>query len=390
MVALQARRYACRISRFDRLDTECQIRQTAGLEKRSLHGQSSPIVWRSDIQFRMHESDEIEPAKPFEWRRWLSRSILTLCVLAATYLGVSLWLGWSKLEGALEGLFRYNILPWALGLVFSGVLLRAARWHYYVYRLRWHVGPIDSITAFLASFALTITPGKAGELVKSMLLRMTHEIPVAQSAGVLVVERLTDLIAVSLLALGGLTSFSGLKSYGAAALAGIIAAAFFLGSRRIYLPFLEGLRRIRIFAAIADKLLRLLNTIRSLLRFDILLIGIALATVAWSCEALFLHILTINMLPTLAISPWMSFSVFGLATLVGALGMLPGGVGGFEAVMILLLTQLGANAVDAAVLVMLFRLCTLWLVSFIGFGFMLFWMAAHSPRMRPRGEMGVR
>ena len=54
--------------------------------------------------------------------------------------------------------------------------------------------------------------------------------------------------------------------------------------------------------------------------------------------------------------------------------MLPGGLGGMEAVMAFLLTRLGAPISAATVAVVIFRLCTLWLFSLIGAVCMSAWM----------------
>jgi hypothetical protein len=66
---------------------------------------------------------------------------------------------------------------------------------------------------FAASLSLTATPDKAGELLKSALLRARYGTPVAQSAGVLIMERLGDLLALLCLASSGLLLFAGFKYY---------------------------------------------------------------------------------------------------------------------------------------------------------------------------------
>jgi uncharacterized protein (TIRG00374 family) len=63
--------------------------------------------------------------------------------------------------------------------------------------------------------------------------------------------------------------------------------------------------------------------------------------------------------------------------------MLPGGLGGVEAVMAFLLTRLATPMSVATVAVVIFRLCTLWLFSLIGVIFMFAWMIFFSKRRRP-------
>jgi lysylphosphatidylglycerol synthase-like protein len=95
------------------------------------------------------------------------------------------------------------------------------------------------------------------------------------------------------------------------------------------------------FRPLAKRLTIVLQTINTLLRFEPLLIGLALALAlalaAWGCEALAFNVL-VQRLPQEVplIAP---FAIVGLSAAIGALSMLPGGVGGVEAVMLLLLAS---------------------------------------------------
>ena len=98
-------------------------------------------------------------------------------------------------------------------------------------------------SAFLASFAFTATPGKAGEAVKSVLLRGRYGVPLADGMGVLLVERLGDLLAVLVLAAGGLTLLADAQGYFLIAASGVIAATLFVSKRGIYEPILSRMAR---------------------------------------------------------------------------------------------------------------------------------------------------
>jgi len=289
------------------------------------------------------------------------------------YLGISLWIGWARIEEAILRFHHTGTALTAFALIFGGVLLRAIRWQLYADYLDWGVPGAANFTAFMAGFSLTITPGKAGEVVKSALLRTRYSVPVAQSAGAIIVERLTDLAAVLVLAAGGIAVFSGMMAYAAAAGVVVVALAL-LGQPRLYEPTLRWLQRLRKFKAPLGRLTRLLGTTRTLLRPRPFAVGLGLALMAWGAEAFALKVMAEALLPPLVLTPWMAASVFGLATLAGALAMLPGGIGGFEAVLVLLLVKLGATAPDAAVVALVFRLCTLWLISVIGLIFMALWV----------------
>ena len=91
----------------------------------------------------------------------------------------------------------------ALGLAVVNYLLRFLRWAYYLKLLGISVPFSVSSLTFLTGLAMTITPGKVGELVKSYLLRDRAGAPVTASLPVVLMERLTDLISVAFTGAGG-------------------------------------------------------------------------------------------------------------------------------------------------------------------------------------------
>src|SRR6185436_19025491 len=65
----------------------------------------------------------------------------------------------------------------------------------------------SSAIVFGAGLSLSITPAKLGELVKSYLLRELHGVPATQTAPIVVAERVTDLVALLVLAVIGVAVY---------------------------------------------------------------------------------------------------------------------------------------------------------------------------------------
>ena len=309
--------------------------------------------------------------------RWLRLSGLVLTLIVVAYAGAALWAGRGGWQVALTSLSLRDLLV-IVGLVSIGVLLRAARWHYYIHVLQWNVPLPQSISAFVASFALTATPAKSGELAKAVLLRSQYPISLSQGAGVLLIERLGDLFAVMVLAIGGLTLFVDLSGYVLASFVVFGAVVLVVAKCRVVLVRAQAIPALR---NVGLRLVNVLDAVGLLMRPVPLLAGGTAALAAWACEALAFHYL----LGRLGIqsSLLISFSIYGLSTLAGALSMLPGGLGSVEAVMTFLLMRLAAPASIAAVAVVIFRLCTLWLFSLIGAIFMAAWMIVFARHRHP-------
>jgi glycosyltransferase 2 family protein len=94
-----------------------------------------------------------------------------------------------------------STLTLATLLACANYAVRYVRWQYYLRVLGIAVPTGESVLVFLAGFAMSLTPAKMGEVLKSVMLRESRNVPLARSAPIVVAERLTDLCA--LLLLGG-------------------------------------------------------------------------------------------------------------------------------------------------------------------------------------------
>lgn len=88
-------------------------------------------------------------------------------------LGYLAWVLLSDLDAVLAAVQSVGIAGILIICLFSLVNygLRFLRWQWYLNRLGSSVPLGNSLTYYLAGFALTTTPGKAGEAVRSLYLR---------------------------------------------------------------------------------------------------------------------------------------------------------------------------------------------------------------------------
>ncbi|WP_373066957.1 YbhN family protein [Thioalkalivibrio sp.] len=295
---------------------------------------------------------------------WRLRAVmLSIIVAVALYLGVVLWAGADEVWRALKLVGAGGVLL-ALGLSLVNYSLRFTRWQLYLRTLGHAVPTRASLHIYVAGFALTTTPGKAGEALRGVLLKR-RRVPYPDSFAAFVSERLSDLIAVVLLSMLGLTLVTQGTWLIAAGAAFILAALVVLSWRRP-LAWLQ-----RISDRPGRRLWRSLHHIATILlqarrchRPALLAAATALSVIAWSAEALaFWWILN-------AMGFEVSFAfaafVFALAMLAGALSFLPGGLGGTEAVMVGLLLWADMPPADAIAATMLIRFTTLWFAVILG------------------------
>src|SRR5271165_4949875 len=133
----------------------------------------------------------------------MGRKLLISAALGIVVLAVLALIGDAPRVWHVLKTFPPAYLPAILLLTSWNYLLRFGKWHMYLKRLGIRADLRDSAGIFACGLAMAITPGKAGELLKSLLLRRQVGTPIATSAPIVLSERLTDGLAVVCLAATG-------------------------------------------------------------------------------------------------------------------------------------------------------------------------------------------
>src|SRR3989441_12278069 len=150
--------------------------------------------------------------------------------------------------------FRWEYLPLILGLTLFNYFWRFIKWQYYLKRLEVKISWIKSLLIFLSGLSMAITPGKVGELLKSYFLKRITGEPISRTSPVIVAERLTDGLAMLLLASTGLALYRFgwelLLLFLIVGLAGIML----IQNRRLSLAILDFGGRLPVVARVAHLL----------------------------------------------------------------------------------------------------------------------------------------
>jgi uncharacterized membrane protein YbhN (UPF0104 family) len=304
----------------------------------------------------------------------LARKLAIGVVLGlAVVLALSLF---ADLPRLLDALSRWNwaLVPVVLAAVLANYALRFWRWHYYLAVIGANgVSVSDSLSIFLSGFTLTMTPGKLGEVLKSFLLKQLNDTPVSYSASLVLAERLTDVLGMLLLAALGLGAFQ----IGAPALIAALAVSIFLilvvQRRDLSLRLIGLMARAPVAGQFAGLAANLYESSYLLLRPRPLLTGIALASLAWFAECLAFYVVILG-LGAPASGPLLlqATFIYAVASLLGAISFLPGGLGATEGSMAILLTHLSGLDRDPAIAAtLLVRFATLWFAVLLGMAALL-------------------
>ncbi|WP_257291350.1 lysylphosphatidylglycerol synthase transmembrane domain-containing protein, partial [Endozoicomonas sp. ONNA1] len=270
------------------------------------------------------------------WR--LKALIVSIVAAAAGYLAFSLWGGWHEVLAAFGRIGVIGtVIALSLSLVNYG--LRFVRWQMYLHQLGHPVNWRPSLRIYLSGFALTTTPGKAGEAFRGVLLKQRN-VPFPATFAAFISERLSDLVAVVLLALLGLAQYPQAQGIVLAGIVGILAVLICFSSKTLLERFhaWASLRKGK-FSALITHGTRMLIDARRCHSPGLLFVATLISLVAWGAEALAFY----WMLGWLGadVSLTFAFFVYALSMLAGALSFLPGGLGSAEAVMVSLLVLKG-------------------------------------------------
>ena len=256
--------------------------------------------------------------------------------------------------------FNWWLLPVCLGLTMVNYGLRSWRWRVFLKALE--VEPVMSWWVFISGLAMTVTPGRIGELVKSYFLKKLAGVEVTKTAPLVVFERLSDGLAMVTLMSGGLL----LTKYGVGAvgIAGLVGVGFvwLLHQRKL----VEKLLGLTLHLPVVDKYFGHLNNFyqssTKLVSWRPLVVGWMLSLAAWAAEAVEFFVVLYG----LGVEPsWrvllLAVFIFGFAAIAGFATLLPGGLGVAEGTFVgLLVLLVGVDNSTAAAGTLLIRLFTLW------------------------------
>lgn len=306
-------------------------------------------------------------SQPSSLQKTTRKVIVVMLAAVAVYFVFALVSGFRELGGRLAGFAWWTFFA-ALALAFGNYILRFLKWEYYLRLLDIRgVKKSDSFLTFLSGFVLSVTPGKVGEVFKSLVLFQTYGVPGARTAPIVVAERLTDLIGVIILIAAGSTKFAGGLVWAAAGSAVVSCILIVVASRRLSMWFVDivawlpgpGKR-------LAPKLREAYESLYLLTRPSSLILPTILSVAAWFLECLALWIILFGFRKATSVLAASFF--YATSTLAGALIPVPGGLGVTETVMRTLMRELGdvdrAGATGAMLLV---RFATLWFAVIVGF-----------------------
>lgn len=254
----------------------------------------------------------------------------------------------------------------ALVLSSAAILIRCCKWAVLLPGAKFSdVVPVQLLGVTISNFS----PGKAAEPAKAILLKMKTGISVSESLKSIIWERILDVLILLLLAFSALQilAVSGrflVLSLLSIAIFLILVVVLFLILRRKYLAskILHFFRKVPFVDRIDDNFLE--NFYKQKIVNRKLLVSFLLTFAAWMLDG-FVFYFAFRAVG-ITVDPLLFAGLIALATLVGIISFLPGGIGSMEISLLFILNSQGVTGPLAVSGVLLARLLSIWYVAFLG------------------------
>jgi glycosyltransferase 2 family protein len=220
--------------------------------------------------------------------------IVALALGVGVYLVLAVFSGFGDLSSALED-FDLALVPLILGLVLLSYAGRFLRWLYYLRILKVSVPLGLNAAIFAAGLSMTISPGKLGEVLKSVFVRQASGAAVARTAPAVVAERATD--GTGMVAWGFLGAFA--LGFGPGTMVAFLVVAAVgiavLRSKRLSLLAERALLKLPLLNRLVPHLGDFHASSNELLSSRPMTVGTVISFLSWGLECLAVYLCAVGL-----------------------------------------------------------------------------------------------
>ena len=261
---------------------------------------------------------------------------------------------------------KTEYLPIILILIPSSWLFLFLRWNLLLKNSNIKIPLKENLKIYFAGFALAVTPGKFGELIKSQIMKTKFDVPHRTASSLVLVERLYDLAGAIVVSFIGILLI-GIGEYVIAGASIVLISIFvMISSKKLFQNVLKIIGKIKFTQKYTVPLSESYETIQTSTKGKIVFTSILTTSAYWLLESLGVYFILlsfdINLLNYVHV-----IATYTSSLILGAASFIPGGLGVVEGSLVGLLNFQGVDISDAFVLVVLIRLFTLWYSVIIGF-----------------------
>jgi uncharacterized protein (TIRG00374 family) len=258
--------------------------------------------------------------------------------------------------------FNWSIIPFLMILTLCNYFFRALRFYIYLRIIHVKISFRKASAIFLSGLSMTVTPGKSGEIVKAYLLKKNSNVTVSEVLPLLIIERMTDGIAMILLGLGGISFIKNSTLFFIFASVFVVAFIIVMRGKKYFLPIVKKLEKKFPHFKLLTFFEIFFDNSQKLVSFKNLSIGILIGCIAWFFEGYSLYLVVQQFIPIHSLADIAkSLFIFSFSSIAGFFVLIPGGIGVAEGSITYFLTNFFRLSTTQSVFItLLFRFITLW------------------------------
>lgn len=211
---------------------------------------------------------------------------------------------------------------------------------------------------------MSITPGKFGELFKSYLIKQINNEPISKTAPIVFAERITDFLSLVIISLIGAYIFDYGREITVIIGIVVILGIIIISNRSVASLIIKVFSRNKFLGKHTKSIQTAYESSYKLLAVVPLVKMTSLSIISWGFECVGYYLILKSFSVEVSFV-WASFA-YAFATIVGAVSMLPGGLGVTEGSLSYLVISQGYAKEIAFASTFIVRVATLWFAVFIG------------------------
>lgn len=288
---------------------------------------------------------------------------MAIVIAGVLYLAFTIYADFNQVISAF-GKFNLLLVPVLLILSFLNYFVRFIKWDYYLSVVKVKMKKTDSLSTFMSGLIMSVTPAKLGEVLKSVLVKEITGEPISKTAPIILAERITDFLSLLLIAIVGAFVFD----YGGNIT--ILVTVFFIiliiiiSNKQIALPLINFSEKIPFVRKYIHNIHSAYESSYQLLKIKPLILMTLVSLISWGFECWGYYIILLNFNVDFGLL-WASFS-YSFSTIVGAISMLPGGLGLTEGSLTFLLVKKKIPVDISVATTFIVRVVTLWFAVIVG------------------------
>lgn len=288
---------------------------------------------------------------------------IAIAVSAVIYLILSFYASFNNILKAVEQ-FDWIYLIVVFILSYLTFFTRFLKWEYYLKLLNLKIAKRDSYLIYMSSLIMSVTPGKIGDLIKSYMIKESDNIPISQTAPIILAERITEFLSLLLIAIAGIYFYEKGTILVVILTLLLLGLALLLSNKKSSDWILLKLSNFKFIKKHVNNFSIVLSNSHKMLQPAPFFKMILLSLVSWFLEGFAFYLILIKFAVPISLE-W-SFFIYAFSIIIGSVSMIPGGIGVTEGSLTFLLIESGVTKNIAVLATFIFRVASLWFAVGIG------------------------